>query len=149
LGVGFTKFGPVLGCALQGPYSRFCPQALLYTQKNSFWTLWASLLHGTHVVWPQGLNIWALYIPVLGGSHFLWEPAGSGSYIMYVCWEPDLYIYIYIYRAGENWPVLRIFIFSKFTWFSNRPVLAYMITVSSPVQFSQPGLLFFEINYLI
>jgi hypothetical protein len=85
-----------------------------------------------------GLNIWALYTPVLGGSHFLWEPARSGSYIL--LWEFGRFslshTHTHIYRAGENWAVLRIFIFSKFTWFSNRPVLAYMITVSSPVLLS-------------
>jgi hypothetical protein len=52
-GQALPDLDSVLGSALQGPYSGFCPQALLYTQKNLFWTLWASLLHGTHVVWPR------------------------------------------------------------------------------------------------
>jgi hypothetical protein len=53
-----------------------------------------------------------------------------------------IYIYSGLVRTDQ---ILKIFIFSKFTWFSNRVILAYIITVGSLVQFSKPGS-FWEIN---
>jgi hypothetical protein len=68
---------------------------------------------------------------------FLWEPIGSSSYIM--LWEPDQFS---IFSGGLVRPnqVIKIFIFSKFTRYSTRVVLAYIIT---HVQFSQPSSHFF------
>jgi hypothetical protein len=98
---------------LAGPLFQVLPSGFYAThKKNSFWTLWASLLHGTHVVWPQGLNIWALYTPVLGSSHFLWEPDRSGSYILLS--ESDGFSYIYIYIG-----LVRTDRFSGFLFFPN------------------------------
>jgi hypothetical protein len=59
--------------------------------------------------------------PVLGGSR---------SYI--ILWKPNWFFNIYI-GLMKNDQVLKIFIFSKFIWFSNRAVLAYNGRLSYPV----------------
>jgi hypothetical protein len=48
-----------------------------------------------------------------------------------LCYENLISSHIYIFGLVTADQVLRIFIFSKFTWFSNRAILAYMIIVSS------------------
>ncbi len=88
-----------------------------------------------HHFWPGVTNTHLQRTPYLVDktsvgrfSLFLgWEPTSSSSYIM--LWEPDQfsYIYIYIYRLVRANQVLKIFIFSKFNWFPNRVVFAYMI----------------------
>jgi hypothetical protein len=56
--------------------------------------------------------------------------------VLTLCYENLIGFLLYIYWLVRTNHVFRIFIFSKFTWFSNRAVLAYMITVGSLDQFS-------------
>jgi hypothetical protein len=78
---------------------------------------------------------------VLDGSHFFW---GENQLVpvLTLCYENLISSHIYISRLVRTDQVLKIFIFSKFNWFPNRVVFAYMITVGSLVWFSQPGSLF-------
>ncbi len=87
---------------------------------------------------------------MLGGSHFFCE--NQPVPVLTSCYDnligSLIYIYIYIYIGLVRTDrVLRIFIFSKFTRFSNRVILAYIITLGSLARFSQPGSFFWKLIF--
>jgi len=74
---------------------------------------------------------------MLGGSHFFCE--NRSVPVLTLCYENLIGSLVFWGGLVRPNQVIKIFIFSKFTQFSNRVVLAYIITVSSHVKFSQPN----------